>query len=577
MKTKLKLLLIATIIFMLVIPCNAEIVNIDYEGGLSSGEATITYVGGDLGSGDSRFHLYFSAIEEWVGIKSIIYRIEAFPPPLANWEVRDLDIITTTLPIKYKIGADELSGGEIQVTIYKNPGGGIKDAILLYTFDSILQLNGRSGGHLVTCDYSSIDFNIFVARPTQTHSITDHTNNAPTLINSLVYNTLTSFAEGIAYKENNFHQSFEWDYVTEYEYNIDFEYYRNEIVNKIMVIGNSDISFYDNTEEIDIRFDGIYDLPLSLYVNNPVYTGSGPGEWFNYSVPSEYEATDTSHLTYRVYNAEEPTTIISTLYNLTILNETTELYEPYTTGFNPGIMDINIPNNRYYNMTLERYQFLTKEHYFSVSGDADLTSYMYPDYAGNYTVTFKVREYETGNFIEAVKVTANGEIKYTPYNGNIGFGDIDGLIEYEASKTGYVPISGNKTITSNQAIFITMLTEEQALEDDDEDEDEDEDEDILGAPTNLLESIQYAFQKMFGLSSSTEDMEVANLLMGLGVIFAGAVLIASITKDALGAVVGGLIGFIMALALGFIPLWVVFVGFSAFAIYIILTRTGGSE
>ena len=577
MKTKLKLLLITTIIFMLVIPCNAEIVNIDYTAGLSSGESTIS-ADGNIDYTATGFHLYFPVIEEWSGIKSAIYLMtRRATTHLQQWRIRDEDIITSNVPVTYKIGEDIISTGEMQFTYYKDQYGNVKNGILVYVFDTPLMLWGNSGAQTVTCEYNTLDFNIYSYCLFSDLDVIKNTYNAPYPYKAIGVSAHIGDAEGIAYRVNEFHQSFYWDYTDEYKYNIDFEYFREGSTNKVMVIGNSDISFYDNTEEIDIRFDGIYDLPLSLYVNNPVYTGSGPGEWFNYTIPSEYEDADTSHLTYRVYNAEEPTTIISTLYNLTILNETTDLYEPYITGFNPGIMDINIPNNRYYNMTLERYQFLTKEHYFSVSGDADLTSYMYPDYAGNYTVTFKVREYETGNFIEAVKVTANGEIKYTPYNGNIGFGDIDGLIEYEASKTGYVPISGNKTITSNQAIFITMLTEEQALEDDDEDEDEDEDEDILGAPTNLLESIQYAFQKMFGLSSSTEDMEVANLLMGLGVIFAGAVLIASITKDALGAVVGGLIGFIMALALGFIPLWVVFVGFSAFAIYIILTRTGGSE
>ena len=286
------------------------------------------------------------------------------------------------------------------------------------------------------------------------------------------------------------------------------------------------------------------------------------------------EFDDIVELTYSVFDNQYPSNMISAYYNLSLYNTTSESWISITSGLNSGISILNMPNNYEYNLSLTKYGYTPKDNYFPMTGDRTLNFGMYPIVAEDtYVVTFKVRDFDTGEYISGAKITVNETIKYTPYNGNIAFWDIEDYIIYEVSKPGYVTVTGNKIITENQAIFINLQTEISAyvtptITPTPPD---------ITQPTNLLESIQFAFQKMFGLTSSAEDMETANLFMGLGIIFAGACLIAVITKDALGAVVGGLIGFIMSLALGFIPLWVLFVGFASFAIYIILTKTGGSE
>ena len=287
------------------------------------------------------------------------------------------------------------------------------------------------------------------------------------------------------------------------------------------------------------------------------------------------EFDDIVELTYSVFDNQYPSNMISAYYDLSLYNTTSESWVSIALGLNSDISILSMPNNHEYNLSLTKYGYTPKDNYFSMTGDRTLNFGMYPIVTeGTYVVTFKIRDFDTGDYISGAKITVNDTTKYTPYNGNTAFWDIEDYIIYEVSKPGYVTVTGNKIITENQAIFINLQTETSAygtpipttiIPPD------------IMQPTNLLESIQYAFQKMFGLSSSSEDMEIANLLMGLGIIFAGACLIATITKDALGAVVGALIGFIMSLALGFIPLWILFVGFASFTIYIILTKTGGSE
>lgn len=592
MKNKLKLITILTLVLLLIIPVNAVTVNVDYTTGMTTG--TVTAISGTVKeSCDQMFYMTFPAIEEWANIKYAVYKIK-YEPSYPIWVVRDTNVFTSEAPVTYKIGANIISTGEMQVNVYKNPDGSIRDAVLGFGFDTTLDLGTSSGAVTVTLDYIPANFNIYPSRPRMISptGIRTNTHNCPYPVTD-TSNALMIAREvsGEAYKFANFHQYFVYNVDEEPNpigiYELDLNYYRNGTTNQIYINDSADFRHYNDNDNVDIERLDLIKQPIYLNVSNPQYIGSGIGEWFNFSLPPEYEDEegeyDYADLTYTVYNAEIPTQIISTIYNLTIYNSTSEIYEPYKTGFNPGTMTLeNILNDRFYNMSLTKTGFTSKDDLISVfyagyGGPVNLVTYMYPDYGeDNYSVMFKVRDYSTGDFLQGAKVIGNGVTKYTPYNGDVGFAVLTGNITYDISKSGYVSISGDMPVTMNQAIYIYLMTEEEALSTPTITPTPTPPPDI-DKPTNLLESIQFAFTKMFGLTSSTEDLETSNLFMGLGIIFAGAVLIASITKDALGAVVGALIGFVMSLALGFIPLWVLFVGFASFAIYIILTKTGGGE
>ena len=575
-KKLLTFILILLSICVIISPVNATIVNIDYQTELTSETISCTAPYSENTQYDWNIDLDFPEMESWKNIKSVVYALDyTLNDGRPQWVCRDLNVHTSQVPVIYKIGGVPVSSGTIQFIRHLNSYGALTGGTLTYTFDSIIDTSSH-GVQRMTCDYVLTDLNIAGRHVSAVDGIIIRTGNCPIMFCRKP--TPFTIDSGVAYKYSNFHTSFEYDYCNSFEQSIDFSLYRNSEAYYTLLIGKSETIIIDDISEDDISLYDMYDIPYTLNITNPAYSGSGLGEFFEYIIPEDVSTTNIATLSWYAYNKEATgTEVIGTNYNLQIRNETDLTWSAQSTGYNPSYSNLEIPNNAYYNMSLTAPNYESLDDYtFSVSGDKTLSFGLYPEYGDNFSVNFQVRGF-SGERIEAAKITLNDIIKYTPYNGMVGFGDISGYINYEISKTGYVSVSGNKTITENTEMYIIMKTEEQALEDDDEDEDEDEDEDILGAPTNLLESIQYAFQKMFGLSSSPEDMEVANLLMGLGVIFAGAVLIASITKDALGAVVGGLIGFIMALALGFIPLWVVFVGFSAFAIYIILTRTGGSE
>ena len=286
--------------------------------------------------------------------------------------------------------------------------------------------------------------------------------------------------------------------------------------------------------------------------------------------------TITTTLTYTVYDGANSSNIISSTYNLTKYSIIQDEYYPYKTGYNPGSMNINIDKNYQYRMNLTKTNYKSKNVFFTALNTEQLLSTkMYPEYFTNFTVLFQVVDTTkpTAIPISGAKITANGMDKYTNYNGYASFYDINESITYLISKTGYGSISGYDLITEDTFLINILMTEDEIIAIPTTTPITPPD---LEQPTNILESIKYAFAQMFGLTESA-DLETMNLFMGLGIIFAGAVLIASITKDALGAVVGALIGFIMSLALGFIPLWVLFVGFAGFAIYIILTKTGGGE
>ena len=579
-KTTTKKLIIFILILLslciIILPCNAETVNIDYDSGIISEGFTGPIDGGLNWKPTDQMYLRFSQIDTYKAVKAIIYE---FVP--GWWNVRDINIHTSEIPIDYYLGGRKISSGIAQFVRHINSEGSLTGGILTLTFDTQLDLLETDvGSKVVTLSGDFLSLNYNGGRPSDNYMPTGTSIRAlpddvpkPYVIcldNRIAYGM--GYISGISYRYSKFEHSFSYDYNDEAKTNIYFNLDRMGYASTILMKGESGIALIEETGGFNYEFDILYDIPYILNITNPVYVGTGLFEFYEYTIPDDIVDLGNIIIDWYTYNTEIPSQRVGVNYILNRYNITSDAWELQESGFNPSTIFMTIPNNEYYNLTVSAPGFSNTDFNFYAIQTEHLSIPITPDYGVNFSVSFLVSDYQERR-IEGAKIIANGITKYTSFLGGCGFGNIVDHIEYEVSKPGYVTIKGNKTITEDDMLYIFLETEEEAeitptitptIPPD------------ITQPTNLLESIQFAFQKMFGLTSSTEDMETANLFMGLGVIFAGAVLIASITKDALGAVVGGLIGFIMSLALGFIPIWVVFVGFSAFAIYIILTKTGGT-
>lgn len=93
----------------------------------------------------------------------------------------------------------------------------------------------------------------------------------------------------------------------------------------------------------------------------------------------------------------------------------------------------------------------------------------------------------------------------------------------------------------------------------------------IDKPSNIMESVSFGFAKIFGIKT----VENANYIFALMLILFPAVVAGSITHQALGFIAGGMIGFVFALAVGLVPIWVFFAMCLLAVIYFVLK--GGNE
>lgn len=90
-------------------------------------------------------------------------------------------------------------------------------------------------------------------------------------------------------------------------------------------------------------------------------------------------------------------------------------------------------------------------------------------------------------------------------------------------------------------------------------------------PSNIADSVKYGLSKIFGVNS----VDTINLVFALMLILFPAVIGGVITNQALGFIAGGMMGFVFALAIGLIPIWVFFAMVMFSVIYLILTHGTG--
>lgn len=93
----------------------------------------------------------------------------------------------------------------------------------------------------------------------------------------------------------------------------------------------------------------------------------------------------------------------------------------------------------------------------------------------------------------------------------------------------------------------------------------------IDKPSNIMESVSFGFAKIFGVKT----VENANYIFALMLILFPAVIAGGITHQALGFIAGGMVGFVFALAVGLVPIWVFFAMCLMAVIYIVLK--GGNE
>lgn len=89
----------------------------------------------------------------------------------------------------------------------------------------------------------------------------------------------------------------------------------------------------------------------------------------------------------------------------------------------------------------------------------------------------------------------------------------------------------------------------------------------IGQPKSISDSVKYGLAKVFGITS----LDSINLVFALIIILFPAVVGGVITNQSLAFVAGGMIGFVIALGLGLIPIWVFFAMVMFAVIYLILT------
>jgi len=239
-----------------------------------------------------------------------------------------------------------------------------------------------------------------------------------------------------------------------------------------------------------------------------------------------------------------------------------------------GSKTFKLISGRYYmfNMSAAGYEPLSEK--YLLSGTSKSTSYMFPsdESAGTESnLIFKTywadAETYDERIIEYVKISLNNDEKigYSNAAGTYTFYGLttDETYNYTATKNGYQKITGIITLTETNEIIELQLSKDAEI--------------ItptptpITSPTNVKESVLFGLQKIFGI----ENLENTQYILALLIIILPAIIAARITHDGIGFIAGGIIGFVISLGVGLIPLWVFFAMLLCAIAYFVLTKTGG--
>lgn len=241
--------------------------------------------------------------------------------------------------------------------------------------------------------------------------------------------------------------------------------------------------------------------------------------------------------------------------------------------------DINgyIPINQEYYTTLNKYGLK-----LIYNSDSVVLRFRQENVLLQIDQSFVIVDSNTNSELKDVKVTLNpnsdNKIKYSNQLGIVVFNNItEGKNSFIFELNGYNPsiLNMNVSVSNTQIIELTKIITGQettsptvkptAYPTDSEGNI------IIEKPSNIMESVTFGFAKIFGIKTG----ENANYIFALMLILFPAVIAGSITRQALGFIAGGMVGFVFALAVGLVPIWVFFAMCLMAVIFLVLK--GGNE
>ena len=198
------------------------------------------------------------------------------------------------------------------------------------------------------------------------------------------------------------------------------------------------------------------------------------------------------------------------------------------------------------------------------------------DPTAQYNVGFIVQD-TSNNGLSGVSVTMDNSVtKITNSIGGVTFNNVSsGSHTFSFVKNGYQSAQITKNIQMQYATFTqTLFADNQIIQPTTQptayptiQPSTQPTIKPIEQPKNIADSVKYGLAKVFGVNS----VDTINLIFALIIILFPAVVGGVITNQAMGFVSGGMIGFVFALAVGLIPIWVFFSMVMLAVIYLILT------
>lgn len=331
-----------------------------------------------------------------------------------------------------------------------------------------------------------------------------------------------------------------------------------------VLISNGIIPQTELTNSLSINFGAIanYRITCNLFdnvnrnVGNPqinVNVGNAVSDLLQYFV--------------RTVDAEKAYGISGVTLTIYKITESGEILDQ-TITMSGSQQEVLFSSGEIYVIRASKDGYVTNSYTFTATESKTFTIYLSKSSDDGYsTVTFIV--YDTNNNrLQNAIVNLNGTIKYTNQAGITTFDNLlsDCNHPYNVSLANYQSESGTVYTDSEiKELFIKLYTTTEIYPTPTETETP-----TIIQPTNIIESVKYGIQKIFGI----ETLDNVNLVLALLIILAPAMLAAYATRSGLGFVAGGLIGFVFTLAIGLIQIWVFFAMVALSVIYIIFIKAG---
>ncbi len=249
-----------------------------------------------------------------------------------------------------------------------------------------------------------------------------------------------------------------------------------------------------------------------------------------------------------------------------------------------GVYETQIPKNTVITATFSKAGYI--ERTGSITADSDYTRWIFPLSPSSVSIDPSeclVELTATDGFkpLPNVRILFDGNVKYTGQTGKASWITTDiGTKTYSATLTGYQGYNGVLTTVSNTTVSQTfVLTPIGGIIT----------PTITPTPTvtpggnitppaigeegwGIIEAIRWLAGTFLGV----HEESLVDAILAMCLIVTCALVIVQYTRDAGGAIVGAGIGFLIALVIGWIPIWIVFVGMAlgGFIAFIMLSRGG---